>query len=562
LINSHLQNSGTPKTQDRLNNIIQQFRNKRKYYAAGVTSKKFSAQNAAINGNPAATNLSFSDLSGLNHMIYPNSFLTPEVLANPLDPKNREILANAKNIINRKMAHGGGCAGDIYCDFPDLQGCQSNTTDGTGNGACSGEYTLDLTQGTQDQPGNKGFTEQDLKYLQNLELLNEHRKLSTMQESKFKKRPDGKPVTLKTLDNMNHFRGSYNDKQLQSQQHRDDMAELENIIRNYESGFREEPINLAVNGHRDSHQLNVNGHTGGPPAMAPQIKHKEPRKEAFMSPTLTQQGQCGVSGKNKQNDQVSNSCKRDNRGANYYIRSNIEKDSVLNELNQLHAHISSSGAGGQGGAEKPGPKAINLDPRRSGIQKNSSLEFNNTNDHPLSVAVPNSHPTSIQSHIPQTNPRSLNLAANITNSNVVLMPNKNPKPPQLTKKPSLTPSNKNSPVKDPIFADWREGILDMDPKKLPFDLSPNIARAIKNKISSHNEITLNTNSTNTIHPNKKGHSFTRRDGVGPNDSPGLKKPKTQNNFVFQKVGYWTESKKIKAELGQQKRTHNFSGESL
>jgi hypothetical protein len=78
-----MQHTDTPKSQDRLNNIIQQFRNKRKYYAAGVSSQKFSAQNDAINGNPAATNLSISDLSWLNHMIYPNSFLTPEILANP-----------------------------------------------------------------------------------------------------------------------------------------------------------------------------------------------------------------------------------------------------------------------------------------------------------------------------------------------------------------------------------------------------------------------------------------------------------------------------------------------
>lgn len=527
-----------------------------------MTSKKFSAQNAAINGNPTATNLSFSDLSSLNHMIYPNSFLTPEVLANPYDPKNREILENAKNIINRKMAHGGGGAGDIYCDFPDLGGCQSNNTDKKGNGAFSGEFTVDLTQGTRDQPANKGLTMQDLKYLQTLELLNEHRKLSTMQESKSKKKPDGKPVTLRTLDNMNHFGGSYNNKQLLSQQHRDDMAELENVIRNYESGFREEPMNLAVNGHKDSHQLNGNKHTGGPHAIAPKINHKEPRKEALMSLTLTKQGQCGASGKKKQNDQVPNSCKRDNRVANYYIRSNIEKESVLNELNQLHAHISSSAVGGQGGAEKLGPKSMNLDPRRSGIQKNVSLEFNNTTENLLSVAVPISNRTSIQNHNPHTNPSSLNLAANITTSNVALMPNKSPKPPQITKKPSLPPNSKNSPIKAPIFTDLREAILDTDPKKLPFDQSPNIARAIKDKISAHNEITLNTNSVPGIVGSKKGHSFTRRDGVIPHDTLAPKKPKNHNNLMFHQVGYWTESKKIPPQPPHQKRPHNFSGESL
>jgi hypothetical protein len=559
-----MQNTDTPKSQDRLNNIIQQFRNKRKYYAAGVTSKKFSAQNPAINGNPAATNLSFSDLSGLNHMIYPNGILTPEILANPQDPKNREILANAKNIINRKMAHGGGALGDIYCDFPDLGECQSNTTDGKGNGGGNGEYTVDLAQGIRDQLriGKKGLTMQDLRYLQTVELLNEHRKMSMVQESKFKKKPDGKPVTLRTLENMNHFGTANNNKQLLSEQHKDDMAELENIIRNYESEFREEPINLAVNGYRDSQQLNGNWHTGGPPAMVPKIKHKEPRKEKLMSPTITQQGQCGTSSKKKQDDKVSNSCKRDNRGPNYYISSNIEKESVLNELNQLHAHISNSGVGGQGGAEKLGPKAMNLDPCRGSIQKNVSLEFNNSNKHPLAVAVPNSNPTSIQHHPTQTNPRSLNFPANITNSNVVLMPNKNPKPPPITKKQSLPPQHRNSPPRDPKPTYWQQPTPDSDSKKLPFDQSPNISRAIKHKISDHNEITSHTNPTNRTHPNKKHHTFTRRDGVGPPQTLSQKKPKNHNNYVLNQVGYWTDSNKTKAEPGLQKRQHNFSIEAL
>jgi hypothetical protein len=165
----------------------------------------------------------------------------------------------------------------------------------------NGEYKVELTQGIRDQLGigKKGLTMQDLRYLQTVELLNEHKRLSMVQESKFKKKPDGKPLTLRTLEIIHHSGTANNNKQLLSEQNKEEMAELENIIRNYESGFSEEPINLAVNCHRDSHQLNGNGHTGGPPAMAPKIKHKEPRKEKLMSPTLTQQGQCGTSGKKK-----------------------------------------------------------------------------------------------------------------------------------------------------------------------------------------------------------------------------------------------------------------------
>ena len=98
--------------------------------------------------------------------------------------------------------------------------------------------------------------------------------------------------------------------------------------------------------------------------------------------------------KKPHNENVSNSCKRDNRTTNFYTRNSMQKESIFNELNSLKVNISNS--------EQPNPRTNeklikSRNPRKMGMHKNDNIDFNMYNENNLSMSNNNpNNPSNIK----------------------------------------------------------------------------------------------------------------------------------------------------------------------